>query len=110
MRQQQGYSLQTLARAAKLSASYLSEIETGKVVPPSDEVIFRLAEVLGLVTDQLFALGGRVAQDVQDAIRKYPRELADLVLQAVQLPPTEIEKLARQVEERVKRRRVRKKT
>ncbi len=52
LRQQRGYALKDLAAEAKVSISYLSEIEKGKKYP-SPEKIIQIAKALGVSFDEL---------------------------------------------------------
>src|SRR5688572_9049611 len=82
-------SLRNLARAVAISPTYLSKVERGEFPAPADDKIFKLADELGCDADELFALAGRVAADVQNAILAHPREMCTLVLAATELTPVQ---------------------
>ena len=71
---------QTAARAG-VEPSYLSKLERGLARPPSEATISRLAQAVGLDRDELLALAGKLAADVQQAILRRPKVLAALVRQ-----------------------------
>ena len=52
-----GWSYRTLAQKADISAAYVKEIREGKI--PSDEVVYRLAQALGLNTAEMLMLAGK---------------------------------------------------
>ena len=68
-----GLGLREVARLAKVSATYLSRIETGaEQSPPSEAVLARLAYEIDPDTeaDELLALAGRVPEDVMVILRR----------------------------------------
>lgn len=75
---EKGISAAELARRAKITKSYLSEIESGgESKRPSGEVLFRLAEALGTTIADL--LGKRVqvaSQSVPPALKEFAAEAA----------------------------------
>ncbi|MBL7065769.1 MAG: helix-turn-helix transcriptional regulator, partial [Anaerolineae bacterium] len=56
-------SLRDLARRVEIDFTYLSKIENGKVPPPSDEVIEKLARELEADLEELLALAAKVSQE-----------------------------------------------
>lgn len=67
-------SLRELARRVEIDFTYLSKIENGKVSPPSDEVIARLARELEADPEKLLALAAKVSQgDLRRAVAQDPR-------------------------------------
>lgn len=66
-------SLNRFAPLVGISGSYLSAVETGKVPPPSAEVVIRLAEKLGVGKEYLLAVAGQPNQALKDLLvgRKY---------------------------------------
>ncbi|AHC15897.1 hypothetical protein L21SP2_2545 [Salinispira pacifica] len=79
-RQQQGLSLQRLARRSGLALSYISEIESGKKYPKPEKLI-QLARALNISYDEL--VSARVQEDLDPLanlmnsplIREFPFEL-----------------------------------
>jgi transcriptional regulator with XRE-family HTH domain len=64
-REKRHYSLDTLARRVRVSASTLSRIENhDRSRVPSSELLTRLARELELPADAVFAAAGRIPPDV----------------------------------------------
>src|SRR5215467_11859333 len=63
-RLRRGFNLRSLARSVNVSASHISQIETGKC-RPSVSTLYDITSVLGVSIDDLFAApaGGGVADD-----------------------------------------------
>jgi transcriptional regulator with XRE-family HTH domain len=78
-RDMKGMSLRKTAAAARISPTYLAQLERDASIP-SEDVVFALADALGYDADRLLALTGRIAEDVLDVIRKHPRATAQLIL------------------------------
>lgn len=78
-----GLSQKDLADAASVSASYLSQIER-EHRQPSDALIVRIAEVLGMTPDELRAAANGVAEagdrtgEILDRLAKITEELEHL--------------------------------
>lgn len=67
-------SLRDLARRVGIDFTYLSKIENGKVPPPSDEVIEKLARELEVDLEELLALAAKVSQeDLRKAVAQDSR-------------------------------------
>ncbi|MDT8367314.1 MAG: helix-turn-helix transcriptional regulator [bacterium] len=62
---------ETAARIGK-SATYLSKIESGIELSPTEEVIRQLATVLDGNFDEMMRLAGRLPADITEAIRSDP--------------------------------------
>lgn len=61
--------LREAAGKLKISASYLSLIETGQVkTPPAPKVIEDVARLLNDDVDELLLLAGRVPEDIEDRL------------------------------------------
>lgn len=61
IRARRGVTQRWVAREAKLSASFLCDVERDKR-EPSAETLARLADVLGFTMDELWRGGGRVEE------------------------------------------------
>jgi transcriptional regulator with XRE-family HTH domain len=68
LRLSKGYSQRALAEKLGINFTYLSKIETGRMPPPSQEAILRMAEVLEVDEDELLVLADRVPDDVKDVV------------------------------------------
>ena len=68
LRNQQRLTQQKLAVQVSVDVGYISKIEAGKVPPPSEKVIERLALALKISKDELMVLGGRAPKDLEPII------------------------------------------
>lgn len=64
-RNERGLTLLDVAAEVEVSVPYLSRIERDRENPPRDELIRRLAEVLGIPEDDAFAAARRLPPDLQ---------------------------------------------
>jgi len=72
LRLQKGMSQKELAEAVGIDFGYLSNIERGKVNPPSRKVVSKIAEQLGVDKDELLVLADRVPSDIEPIITEGP--------------------------------------
>jgi transcriptional regulator with XRE-family HTH domain len=63
--------LRDLARSLAITPSYLSDIEYDRRIP-SEDVLQKIADLLGLKFDDLMALAGRFGDDAERHLRRYP--------------------------------------
>ena len=61
-----------MAEAVEIDFGYLSNIERGKVNPPSRKVVLKIAEELAVDKDELLVLARRVPSDVEPIITEGP--------------------------------------
>ena len=73
-RRRRGLSLASLAALARTSAPYLHRLEHGHGLP-SDDLVRRLIDALGLEVDKAFLAAGRVPPDVVRYFVRNPRAL-----------------------------------
>jgi transcriptional regulator with XRE-family HTH domain len=97
LREDRGLGIRSVAKAANISATYLSQLENDKS-KPTERVVFNLASALDCNEDELLSILGRVAKDVQDIILRQPRALGALILAVDGLPEPEIAKLTNNAE------------
>lgn len=64
-RNERGLTLLDVAAKVEVSVPYLSRIERDRENPPRDELIRRLADVLGIPEDEAFAAARRLPPDLQ---------------------------------------------
>lgn len=74
-----GISLRKFAQLVGVSPTYLSQVEQGKVLPPTADRVQRMAEVLGENPDQWISLAGRVPGDLPGIIQQEPTGVPDLL-------------------------------
>jgi PTS system nitrogen regulatory IIA component len=94
-----GRGVRALAREVGVSAAYISRVEAGLEPPPSAERLVALATALGLPTDLLEELAGRVAPDLIEYLHARPAALRLLrALQYADPSDRVLHRLAAQVE------------
>ncbi|WP_063958960.1 helix-turn-helix domain-containing protein [Caballeronia calidae] len=90
------FSLRGVARKLEVEASHLSKIELGKV-QASDEMVAKLAEILGEDFDTLMLLAGRVSPQLKQIVSARPKLFAELIRQLRNAPDKAILRLVREV-------------
>jgi HTH-type transcriptional regulator, competence development regulator len=75
------FALRQVAARIGVEPSYLSKVERGRVAPPSESTVIRLAKAVALDPDELLALAGKMSADVRRTILKRPKLMAGLVRQ-----------------------------
>lgn len=91
------FSLRKVSQRVGIEPTYLSKIERGDLAPPSEEVIRKLAVELGLHTDVLLAMAGKVSRELQEIIIKRPELIGDLLRQVQQMPDHAVLRIVREV-------------
>jgi len=74
------FSLRQVAGRAGIKPAYLSKVEQDQVPPPSEGMIFRLANELELDPDELLGRAGKIPELLRTAFQDHPslvRELAE---------------------------------
>lgn len=66
------FNQRVLADKVGIDFTYLSKIENGKMPPPSEEVILKLAKELDADADELLQLAKKVPEDIKSQINKSP--------------------------------------
>jgi len=100
LRQARGIGLRELARRLGISATYLSQIESDACPTPIEERVMAMAQALEQDPDELLALAGRVASDVDAIIRARPRAMATFLRTARGLSEEDLRRLTEQIRER----------
>jgi len=93
------FSLRQVAGRVGIEPAYLSKIERGIFPPPSEEVIVKLAGVLGEDKDVLLALAGKLSSDLQQIIMRRPALFAELLRQLREAPDHAILHVIREVKD-----------
>jgi HTH-type transcriptional regulator, competence development regulator len=93
----QRFSLRQVASRIGMEPAYLSKVERGLVPPPSEATILKLAADLGEDADMLLALAGKVSSDLQEIIRRRPKQFAELIRELKDSPDHAILKVVREV-------------
>jgi HTH-type transcriptional regulator, competence development regulator len=72
LRKQRNMSQYDLARLIDVDYTYISKIETGEMRPPSEVVIWRLAQALDADASELLNLSGKVPRRLHKSILNNP--------------------------------------
>lgn len=99
LEQDKSFSLRQVAKSVGIEPAYLSKIERGVFAPPSEEVIIKLAELLGEDKDMLLAMAGKLSTDLQEIIRQRPKLFASLIRQLKEVPDHAILNVVREVKD-----------
>jgi len=91
------YSLRQVAKRIGIEPSYLSRMERDRDIPPGEGTIVSLASELGVNSDALLAMAGKVSSDLQAVVRKRPELFGDLIRQLKTMPNRALLKLVREV-------------
>ena len=100
LREERGIGLRQFARMIEVSATYLSKIEREELPPPAESRVKEIARLLEQDPDELLALAGKVASDLNEIIRNQPRQMASFLRSASGLSGQELERLTKQVSEK----------
>jgi transcriptional regulator with XRE-family HTH domain len=98
-REARGMSLRDLAKAAGVSPTFMSKVET-EDWKPKEEKLRKIAQVLGLDGADLVARAGRVPSDLSDIIKEHGARpgLETLLRTTKRFSPQEMEKLVQHAE------------
>ncbi|HET7451449.1 MAG TPA: helix-turn-helix transcriptional regulator [Thermoanaerobaculia bacterium] len=91
LRESRRLSLRGLARLAAISPSCLSRIERGRLPPPADPTIAKIAGALAADPEGLLEAAGRLPVDVRARLLRRPRLMARLVRAADALSDDRLE-------------------
>ena len=69
------------------------------MAPPSEEVLRLLAAELGVDTDVMLALGGKISADLRAAILARAKLFAELIRSLKDMPDHAVQRLVREVED-----------
>lgn len=103
LREEKEIGLRRFADKVGMSPTYLSKVERGDFPPPGEEKIVAIAQALNKDADELLALAGRVASDLEKIIQETPKEMATFLRAARGLRGTDIERLTKQVQKKKRR-------
>lgn len=91
------FSLRRFAHILGVHHTYLSKIELGEADPPSEDLIVKMADALGLNSDALLAMAGKISLDLQEAVEKRPEMFAALIRAFKDAPDDAILRVVREV-------------
>jgi transcriptional regulator with XRE-family HTH domain len=72
LRLEAGYGLREAAAMIQKSPGYLSDVEQDRVAPPSEKVIIRMAQVLGIEKDFLLQAARKVDPEITAYVSGQP--------------------------------------
>lgn len=73
LRKARGMSQRDLAGRSGIDFTYLSKIENGRMEPPSEDVIRRIARELGADADELIVLADKLPSDLAQELKTFER-------------------------------------
>ena len=88
-----GFGLRAFAKDVGVSPTYLSQVEQGKVDPPTADRVKRIAELLEESVDEWTALAGRLTEDLPEIIHSSPIEVPDLLRAVKGMTPEQMQKV-----------------
>lgn len=77
-----GFTLRKFAEDVGISPTYLSQVEQDNVDPPTAERVKKMADLLGVNSDEWITLAGRLPEDLPGIIQKQPAYIPDLLREA----------------------------
>jgi transcriptional regulator with XRE-family HTH domain len=87
LRKQKNLSQRDLATQVGIDFTYLSKIEGGRLDPPSETIIRRIAQILEADENELINLAGKVPKDLKAVLEESPQAVELLrVLSERKLP------------------------
>ena len=92
------FSVRKVAARIGVEPSYLSKVERDIESAPSEPRIRALATELDEDPDFLLALAGKVSSDLQEAIRRRPQLLSQLIREVDHLPDARLRRFVRQIQ------------
>lgn len=94
LRLARGLNQRKLAGRVGIDFTYLSKIETGKMPPPSQDTIKKLAGALDADADELLVLADKVPDDVKDVVTQ-SRELPAFLREIKDISKEDLDDLSR---------------
>lgn len=91
-------TLRSLAAQLEITPSYLCDIELDRRIP-AEGVLIRIADLLKIDRDTLYALSGRVGSETEAYIKKHPKVITLLrTIAAKDLSDTQLKGLINEAE------------
>ena len=91
------FSVRQVAQRIGVEPAYLSKVERDEVSPPSESTINKLGIELGIESDVLLAMAGKVSSDLQAIIIKRPELFSELIRNLKDLPDDAVLRIVREV-------------
>lgn len=102
-RERREVGLREMAKMIGVSPTYLSKVERDHFLPPAEDKIRKIANIIDYDPDELLALAGRVGSDLKEIIQRHPREMASFLRAANGLTAEEMAQLVRSTEKAKKK-------
>ena len=67
-RREAGISQRELADRTALDFSYISKLENNRIPPPAADTLVKICDALGIPSERLLSLTGKLPSDVQEAV------------------------------------------
>jgi transcriptional regulator with XRE-family HTH domain len=98
LRRSKKVSQRELAEEVGVDFSYISKLENDRISPPAADTIVKICEVLGVPSDELLTLTGKVPNDVKEMFGFSPSAMQFArTAQSLNLTQDEWEKLTKQL-------------
>ena len=78
--------LRVFAKMLGVSPTYISKVERDELPPPAESRVKETAALLGVNSDELLALAGKVSSDLAEIIRERPTTMASILRTARSVP------------------------
>ena len=72
IRRSKGVTQRQLATAVDVDFSYISKVENDRMPPPAADTIVKICEKLGVPSDELLAMTGKMPTPIKEAISENP--------------------------------------
>ncbi|MCA9250446.1 MAG: helix-turn-helix transcriptional regulator [Phycisphaerales bacterium] len=102
-RVKKGFTLRRFAEMVGISPTYLSQVEQGKIGPPTSGRVMLMAELLGENPDEWIGLAGRMPDDIPGILQSQPTALPELLREVKGMTPEQLHRLKKQAQKIMKK-------
>lgn len=92
-------TLRKFAAQLGVSPTYVSQVEQGNFPPMTAERATKIAEILGGDADEWVALADRIPDDLEERVRKHPKDMPELMRLATGCTPKQFEEIKEAIRE-----------
>ncbi len=100
-REDRKIGLREMAKKIGISPTYLSKFERDEFLPPAEDKVKAIAEILDLDVDELLVLAGKVSSDLTEIIRERPCEMASIIRGTRGMSEVEMAKVLKVIAEKM---------
>ena len=86
-------TLRKFATQLGVSPTYVSQVEQGNFPPMAPERLQKIAEILGGDPDEWSRLADRIPGDLEERVRKHPKDMPELMRLATDCTPKQFEEI-----------------